>query len=166
MDAIPDGGQDTGRDALTTVAGAAERLGISKEAVRKRIARGTLRSDKDQYGTVLVYIPSSGTSSGTTDHATDRSELVEELRDRVAYLERQVEEERESRRRADTIIAQLSAANAEQARTIRAIEAPTEAPEAPETVEEEPERVEPRPAAPEPQTAPQRRSLWRRVFGR
>jgi hypothetical protein len=51
-------------------------------------------------------------------------ELVEELRDRVAYLERQVEEEREARRRADTILAQLSQANAEQARTIRALEAP------------------------------------------
>jgi hypothetical protein len=38
-------------------------------------------------------------------------DLVGELRDRVAYLERQVGEERESRRRADTIIAQLTQAN-------------------------------------------------------
>jgi len=30
-----------------------------------------------------------------------------ELRDRVAYLERQVEEEREARRRADMLMAQL-----------------------------------------------------------
>jgi hypothetical protein len=41
--------------------------------------------------------------------------MVEELRDRIAYLEHQVEEEREARRRADTILAQLSAATAEQA---------------------------------------------------
>ena len=33
--------------------------------------------------------------------------LVEELRDRVRYLERQVEEEREARRRADTLLARL-----------------------------------------------------------
>ena len=78
------------------------------------------------------------------------SEMVEELRDRIAYLERQVEEEREARRRADTILAQLSAASAEQARTIRAIEAPasSEAPEAAQTVEEAPEEASsPRPAA-------------------
>jgi hypothetical protein len=46
-------------------AGAAERLGITKEAVRKRIARGTLRADKDADGTVLVYVPPSDTTSGT-----------------------------------------------------------------------------------------------------
>ena len=78
------------------------------------------------------------------------SEMVEELRDRIAYLERQVEEEHEARRRADTILAQLSVATAEQARTIRAIEAPasSEAPEAAQTVEEAPEEASsPRPAA-------------------
>ncbi len=71
--------------------------------------------------------------------ASDQSELVDEMRDRVAYLERQVEEEREARRRADAILAQLSRANAEQARTIRALEGPaaeppaSEPPGAPET---------------------------------
>jgi hypothetical protein len=75
------------------------------------------------------------------------SEMVEELRDRIAYLEHQVEEEREARRRADTILAQLSAATAEQARTIRAIEAPAseEASEGAQTVEEAPEEASPRP---------------------
>jgi hypothetical protein len=101
--------------------------------------------------------------------------MVEELRGRIAYLERQVVEEREARRRADTILAQLSAANAEQARTIRAIEGPREAPEPAETVEEEPEAsAEPQPASESPQTAPQRssqasgsaRPWWRRVLGR
>ena len=45
------------------------------------------------------------------------------------------------------------------------LEAHREQPEAPETVEEEPEEVSPRSGTPGPQTAPQRRSLWRRVFG-
>ena len=95
------------------------------------------------------------------------SEMVEELRDRIAYLERQVEEEHEARRRADTILAQLSAANAEQARTIRAIEAPAseEASEDAETVEEAPEEASPRPAAGGAQQAT-RRPWWRRVFER
>src|SRR5829696_6141975 len=46
----------------------------------------------------------------------------------------QMPHEREARRRADTILAQLSRANEEQARTIRALEAPVaEPPGAPET---------------------------------
>ncbi len=101
------------------------------------------------------------------------SEMVEELRDRIAYLERQVEEEREARRRADTILAQLSAATAEQARTIRAIEAPVseEDTEGAGTAEEEPEEAAPRPATIGPQTSTQRsqrgtlRSLRRRILG-
>jgi hypothetical protein len=48
-----------------TVAAAAEALGVSKEVVRKRITRGTLRSEKDPDGTVHVYVPPSGTPSGT-----------------------------------------------------------------------------------------------------
>ena len=42
----------------------------------------------------------------------DRNELVGELRDRVRSLERRLDEERESRRRADNIIAQLTQATA------------------------------------------------------
>ena len=41
------------------------------------------------------------------------SNLVDELRERVAFLERRVEEEREARRRADTILTQLSQTNTE-----------------------------------------------------
>jgi chromosome segregation ATPase len=79
------------------------------------------------------------------------SNLVDELRDRVAYLERQVEEEREARRRADTILAQLSQANTELSRTIRTIETPaSEATAAfsqePSVATEQPGRVEPQPA--------------------
>ena len=91
---------------LLTVAEAAERLGITKEAVRKRIHRGTLRADKDADGTVRVYLPSYSTASGTSS-SPDRDLLYEEMRERIAYLERQLEEEREARRRADTLLARL-----------------------------------------------------------
>jgi hypothetical protein len=109
---------DAGRDDRVTVAHAAEALGISKEAVRKRISRRTLRADKDPDGTVMVYVPTSGTTSMTTTTAGDRAELLQALRDEIAHLRRESE-------RKDTIIVSLSQANAEQARTIRAIEAPT-----------------------------------------
>jgi hypothetical protein len=94
--------QDTGPDERLTVAGAAEALGISKEAVLKRISRGTLHADRDADGTVRVYIPASGT---TPVH--DQGDLVGELRDRIRYLERQVEEERNARYRADELLARM-----------------------------------------------------------
>ena len=104
---------------------------------------------------------------------TDRTgELIEELKDRVHRLEYQLDQEREARteerRRQDTVIAQLSRANEEQARTIRQLEAPVEPPpgerESPQTVEEEPERAEPRPDASGAQEGVHR-PWWKRVFG-
>ena len=127
-----------------------EVLGVTVEAVRGRIKRGTLEHERDS-GTVYVLLDADQPPTGhqpaddqTTNQARPdgREDVVGELRDRIHYLERQVEEEREARRRADTILAQLSAANAEQARTIRAIEAPQEPSEAPETVEEATDRAE------------------------
>ncbi len=105
-----------------------------------------------------------------------QSELVAELRDRVAFLEREMKRRGDETERLHQIVAGLAQANAEQARTIRAIEAPAtqEPPEDAETVEEGPEDTEPRPATGGPQTGakrPQRepitlRSLRRRIFGR
>src|SRR5215217_5863746 len=137
----------TGRRRLT-VAEASEALGVTVEAVRGRIKRGTLEHERDS-GTVYVLLDVHQPPTGhqpADDQMTDQArpdageDMLGELRDRIRYLERQVDEERESRRRADTILAQLSAANAEQARTIRALEAPQEeATEDADTVEEEPE---------------------------
>ena len=53
-----------------------------------------------------------------------------------------MEGECEARRRTDTILVQLSAANAEQARTIRAVNLLQEVSEDAETVEDEPEASE------------------------
>jgi hypothetical protein len=145
----------TGRRRVT-VAEASEILGVSVEAVRGRIKRGTLKPERDS-GTVYVLLDADQPPTGhqpDDDQTTDQprpDDMVGELRDRIRYLERQVEEEREARRRADTILAQLSAANAEQARTIRALEAPPEASEDAETVEEASEGPEPRSAGGEAQ---------------
>jgi chromosome segregation ATPase len=114
---------------------AATLLGIEKGSVKKRIQRGKLRSEKDASGTIWVYLDRSETvrDQSQGQSATDRDELVSELRDRVRSLERRLDEERESRKRADTIIVQLSRANEEQARTIRELEAPQEPAEDAET---------------------------------
>ena len=107
-----------------TVAQAASRLGITEGAVRSRIKRGTLRTTKEG-GTVFV-LWGGGTSQANQTTNTgvpgDQSELIASLQDQVSYLREQLDAEREARteerRRHDTVLAQLSAANAEQARTV------------------------------------------------
>ena len=125
---------------------AADELGVSTDAVRKRISRGTLRSDRRD-GTVRVWLDDGGTEAGR-EAQVDGGALVEVLREQSEYLRGQLAEEREARRRADTIIAQLTQANAALAARVPELEAPQEeASEDAETVEEAPEETE------DPQTA-------------
>jgi len=120
---------------------AADELGVSTDAVRKRISRGTLRSDRKD-GTVLVWLDDGGTEAGR-EAQVDGGALVEVLKEQAEYLREQLAEEREARRRADTIIAQLTQANAALAARVPELEAPSETRDEPETVEEEPEGAEP-----------------------
>jgi hypothetical protein len=85
----------------TTVAEAAQVLGISAEAVRGRIRRGTLPVEREG-GTVYVLLSEADHARTTTDQPrttdqpTDRTEiLIAELQDRVRSLE---EANRENRR--------------------------------------------------------------------
>src|SRR5215204_2290391 len=135
--------QDAGRDDRVTVAEAAERLGITKEAVRKRISRGTLRSDKDQDGTVRVYVPASGTAAATFD----RAGLIAELRARIEDLRTDRDAWRDQARRSDYMASAALDRTRELESRLRELEAPArqEPTGAAETVEEEPQRAEPRP---------------------
>jgi phage shock protein A len=153
-----------------TVEQAAHILGIKEESVRKRVSRGKLRSDKDEDGRLLVYVDGTGT---VRDEYGDRSvtdgdeqpdlarELIEEMRSRISSLENQLSEERESRRRADTIIAQLTQANAALAARVPELEAAES--------HEEPAEATPTPAPGQGTTGAQngseRVSWWRRMLG-
>ena len=161
-----------------TVDEAARHLGLTVDAVRKRVQRGQIVHEKDAAGRVRIILDIPDNASTLQDGRPDtagqaaagsdaREELIEELRDRVASLERQLQRHGDETERLHQIVAGLAQANAEQARTIRAIEAPAteEAPEAAETVDEEPEEARHRSAGDRPQTAPQPRPWWRRVFG-
>ena len=115
-----------------TVADAARQLGLSAEAVRMRIKRGTLASEKVG-GTVYVLLDSDPTRSNadkTTDRTaettTDQTSLVEVLRDQVSYLREQLDQEREANRENRRIIAGL-------VQHVPGLEAPPEAQESPET---------------------------------
>ncbi len=120
-------------DRLFTVKDAGEILGISPEAVRARLKRGTLHRETGEDGTVLVRLdadPSGNGNNGTTDGMSDRTggtkgwtsdgldashsspARVEELREEVAFLREELRREREARveekRRHDTIVLQLA----------------------------------------------------------
>jgi uncharacterized coiled-coil protein SlyX len=149
----------TGRDLdRLTVAEAAGALGISQDAVRKRIARGTIQHDRDESGRVFVYLLESETVH-RTDQDTARDEAsktvqdryIQSLEDQIAFLRRELE-------RKDAILLNLT-------ERIPELEASSEVSASPETVEEEPERAEPHPASREASEVTERRSWWRRIFG-
>jgi hypothetical protein len=149
-----------------TVSEAARILGIKEESVRKRVSRGKLRADKDEDGRLLVYLDSTQTvrDEYTDESVTDRDALLASKDRIISILENQLSEEREARRRADTIIAQLSQANAALAARVPQLEAPQEPSEAAETADEQ-QGSEPHFATVESQEPVQRRPWWRRIMG-
>ena len=147
-----------------TLTEAAEVLGMSRDAVRMRVRRGSLRSEKGEDGRVYVFVePDQDTVHPESQKEGSSSPLIEVLRDEISHLRRESE-------RKDAIIMSLSQSNAELSRTIRAIEAPappeaTEPPEAPTEATEQPGRVEPQASVEGTQEGAEHVSWWRRVFG-
>jgi hypothetical protein len=141
---------------------AARELDISTDAVRKRIARGSLRSDREN-GSVRVWLDDVGTETGR-EAQVDREALVEDLREQVHYLRSILNDEREARRRADTIIAQLSQANAALAARVPELEAAQEPSAASEGAAEAAAGVG-HPANGTDDSRGSERPWWRRMFG-
>jgi hypothetical protein len=129
-----------------TVANASRILGVSKQAIRQRIYRNTISHRKDAEGTVFVRItgPNPDTNGESyvehTAYTEDANrELIDELRDRVGFLERQLDTEQAASAELRRIVAGLvqRVPELEPAREPR--ESPeTTAPEGPEGVEEVP----------------------------
>jgi hypothetical protein len=148
------GHDPTANQQRLTIHDAARRLGVSEDAVRMRVKRGTLSSAKEG-GRLYVLLDFEPTAEPTPDR-TD--ELIEELRGRVQSLEDQLGQERDANRENRRIIAALTS-------RIPAIEAPAEAPGAPETPTDEAESAEPRSSAGAAEEGAQRRGFWSRLFG-
>jgi hypothetical protein len=156
---------------------AAESLGLTVDAIRKRIQRGSIPHERDGDGRVWVLLDATSQihdnveDTYRTARPDDRTdELIGELHDRIEDLREQLAAERASRLRADEIIAQLSLTNAEQARTIRALEAPSAEPppEPPKASERDagiPMGPAPSEASEGTQEGSERRSWWRTLFG-
>jgi hypothetical protein len=152
--------QTTGRKL--TVPEASETLGISADAVRSRIKRGTLPTVREG-GRVFVALGDVDRpiAQAQPTHAPGEDRLYQEMQERIRYLERQVEEEREARRRADTLLARLM----DRLPELEApSDSPTEPPGSPEMATQEQESAEPRPDLPGAQEGVQR-PWYRRWFG-
>jgi excisionase family DNA binding protein len=130
--------QDAGQDDRVTVAEAAERLRITKEAVRKRISRGSLRADKDQDGTVRVYVPASGTAAATFD----RDELIAGLRARIEDLRTDRDAWRDQARRSDYMASAALDRTRELEGRLRELEAPSDERKSPSEATEQPGSAE------------------------
>ncbi len=141
-----------------TVSEAASALGITVDAVRKRIQRGTLASEKASDGRVYVLLDlDQDTDTPRSEYEAMKDELVEVLRDRVRRLEHDLDVRTEEIRRRDHIIAALTD-------RIPELEAPSSSPEQPdatESADEGPGRGRP----PQDTETASQRPWWRRWLG-
>jgi hypothetical protein len=136
-----------------SVSDAAAALGVTVDAIRKRIQRRTIAHERDEDGRVWVILDTDQDTASkvhdTDQDTTARDELVDELRDQVLFL-------REELARKDAILLRM-------AENIPQLEAPSQEPrESPES----PGPIEPTPSEPSgrPET-PSERPWWRRLFG-
>ncbi len=83
------------------IAEAAARLGISVDAVRKRIQRGKLTGQKTDSGWTVVWIEPDIRPDTVQTPVPESSALVDDLRDQVAYLRDQLAMERDARADAE-----------------------------------------------------------------
>jgi len=107
---------------------AAEELGISSDAVRKRIARETLRSAKHEDGSVRVWLDSvddqrdGDQPNGWTETGHRLDELVYAKDEALRDLRDQLEHMRRESERKDAIIMQMTQANAALAARVPELE--------------------------------------------
>jgi excisionase family DNA binding protein len=133
-----------------TVSEAADTLGITRDAVYKRVERNKIRHERDADGQLYVYVEKSETSQ-RQNVQSESGALTSALEARIESLERQLEAERGS----SAELRRLLAAALE--RIPPQLESPSEATE---SADED----EPHSATGEEQGGT-RRPWWRRMFG-
>ena len=154
----------TGRDASQrlTVTEAAQALGLSVDAIRSKVKRNSIPHTREG-GRVYILLSADQVTTGhgqAADQGAGGSQpesgtLTSELRDRLRYVEQQLEAERQAHAEARRIIAGL-------VDRIPQLEAPPPARGSPEPGVQAGDRGS---VPTDPQTATSPRPWWRRVFG-
>lgn len=95
-----------------TIQEAAEEIGTTVDALRSRIRRGNIDSEKGDDGRVYVWLDNdqaetSQRPGGDESKASVEGSIEEELRDRIRFVEGQLEAEREAHKEARRIIGGL-----------------------------------------------------------
>ena len=148
---------------------AAQRLGVTQDAVRKRIHRDAIAWEQDGDGRYYVYLEDTQDKTRTTsrerrhdtqDHGRDRDMLIELLRSELAAWQ-------EEARRKDHIIAALTERipELEAPASPEPRESPVTASERPYSTHAHPEGYGTSPQEAEQSLHPRERSWWRRFFG-
>jgi hypothetical protein len=147
---------------------AAQILGISPEAVRARIQRGTLQKEKGSDGTVYVRLNADQTRSygdrtedATRGQSRDQTQLVDSLEEQISFLRAELVTRNEELRRKDHIIAALTERIPELPAPAWASQDPQEGPVA---ASGDPKRSAP-PEEPQEPSEQRKRSWWREFFG-
>jgi DNA-binding transcriptional MerR regulator len=153
-----------------TVAEAARRLGVSPEAIRKRIKRGTIEHDQDAEGLTYVYVEVDnpvGNPSGDTVANPHLERLLQNQEREIEHLRGQLDAERAAHGEARRIVAGL-------VQRIPELEAPPQSAQEAQDVAESAAEGESGEEASAEHTEPQEtsqgseppRSWWRRLLGR
>ena len=154
-EAVHDAGRAPSSKRLS-VYEAAKALGVTVDAIRKRIQRGTIPHERGDDGRVWVLMDASSIKPDNVQdiYRAASDELVDELREQIGHLREILREEHDARRRADAIIAQLTRSNAGLATLVPELQAPPEEPTLP---------VRP-PAGAQGDLGGREESRWRRLF--
>jgi predicted DNA-binding protein YlxM (UPF0122 family) len=126
-----------------SVAEAARVLGVTRDAIHKRISRGSIEHEKGENGRFYVYVDTSTSGLDTSaDISKDESKiealerLLENQQDRISFLERELERRGDETERLHQIVAGPTQATAELSVRLPELEAPSEPPDASETATE------------------------------
>jgi hypothetical protein len=106
------------------VAQAAEVLGVTPDAIHKRIDRGTIEYEKGEDGRFYVYVDKSVDTSKDESKVEALERLIANQEDRISFLERELERRGDEAERLHQIVAGLTRATAELSARLPELEAP------------------------------------------
>src|SRR5215210_4342425 len=88
-----------------TIAEAADRLGVTRDAVRKRIKRGSIEWEREPGGETYVFVDAPATDEDVSAAVGDTSghALFDRMAGEIDYLRQQLEVWQEEARRKDHI---------------------------------------------------------------